>query len=390
MSRVVIVLLFTLLSAPVLAHKPSDAYLTLERDGDALSGRFDLALRDLDNALTLDANGDGEITWGEVRAKHATIAAYALKHVAVASGGARCTLSVTDHALDMHTDGTYAVLTLAGRCPQTGPTLVVDYHVFFDIDPQHRGLLNFVERGRSRSVVFSADRPLWVVGGDAAGPLRQFVTYVHEGIWHIWLGFDHILFLVSLLLPAVLVRRDGAWRPAGSFRAAFIDVAKVVTAFTLAHSITLSLAALGIVALPSRWVESAIALSVVLAALNNLFPVVANGRWIAAFGFGLLHGFGFASALSDLGLPTGSLALSLAGFNVGVELGQLAIVAVFLPLAFTMRGTWTYRRVILAGGSAAIAAIAGVWLVERAFDMPLFVMLTAGRWADASIFVFST
>ena len=101
-----------------------------------------------------------------------------------------------------------------------------------------------------------------------------------------------------------------------------------MTAFTLAHSITLSLAALSIVALPSRWVESGIALSVVLAALNNLFPVVANGRWIAAFGFGLLHGFGFAGALQDLGLPTGSLALSLAGFNLGVEAGQLAIVVV--------------------------------------------------------------
>jgi hypothetical protein len=229
-----------------------------------------------------------------------------------------------------------------------------------------------------------------VVGGDAAGPLRQFATYIHEGIWHIWLGFDHILFLVSLLLPAVLVLRDGTWRPARSFRAAFIDVAKVVTAFTLAHSITLSLAALGLVSLPSRWVESAIALSVVLAALNNLFPIVANGRWIAAFGFGLLHGFGFASALSDLGLPAGSLALSLAGFNIGVELGQLAIVAAFLPLAYAMRGTWTYRRVILAGGSAAIAAIAGVWLVERAFDVPLFAILDAGRIADASRSLFST
>jgi hypothetical protein len=379
-----------LLSAPAHAHKPSDAYLTLERSGGALSGRFDLALRDLDNALTLDANGDGEITWGEVRAKHAAIAAYALERVTVASSGERCTVSVTDHALDTHTDGTYAVLMLAGSCPQPGPTIAVDYRVFLDIDPQHRGLLNFVEQGQSRSVVFSADRPQWVVGGDAAGPLRQFATYVHEGIWHIWLGFDHILFLVSLLLPAVLVHRDGAWRQAGTFRGAFIDVAKVVTAFTLAHSITLSLAALGIVSLPSRWVESAIALSVVLAAVNNLLPVVANGRWIAAFGFGLLHGLGFAGALRDLGLPTSSLALSLAGFNIGVELGQLAIVGAFLPLAYAIRDTWTYRRVILAGGSAAIAAIALVWLVERAFDVPLFAMLAAGRWADASRFAIST
>jgi len=152
-----------------------------------------------------------------------------------------------------------------------------------------------------------------------------------------------------------------------------------VTAFTVAHSITLTLAALSIVALPSRWVESGIALSVVLAALNNLFPIVANGRWMAAFGFGLLHGFGFAGALQDLGLPTGSLALSLAAFNLGVESGQLAIVLVFLPLAFALRSTWTYRRLVFAGGSVAIAAIASVWLVERAFDVPLLDALAAVR-----------
>jgi hypothetical protein len=217
-----------------------------------------------------------------------------------------------------------------------------------------------------------------VVGGDMGGPLTQFAAYVHEGVWHIWLGFDHILFLVSLLLPAVLIRRDGRWKGAASFQDAFWDVARIVTAFTLAHSITLTLAALGIVSLPSRWVESAIALSVVLAALNNVVPVVARGRWIAAFAFGLLHGFGFAGALADLGLPAGSLALSLAGFNVGVELGQLAIVAAFLPLAFALRSTWAYRRVVLAGGSAVIVAIAGVWLIERAFDLPLFVARAAG------------
>src|SRR6202008_1939697 len=131
-------------------------------------------------------------------------------------------LTVTEHALDLHTDGTYAVLTFAGRCPQSGATLAVDYRMFFDIDPQHRGLVNFVEQGQSRSFVFSADRSHWVVGGDSAGALRQFATYVHEGIWHIWLGFDHILFLVSLLLPAVLVRRDGQWLPTASFRGAFV------------------------------------------------------------------------------------------------------------------------------------------------------------------------
>ncbi len=155
----------------------------------------------------------------------------------------------------------------------------------------------------------------------------------------------------------------------GSFRSAFIDVAKIVTAFTIAHSITLTLAVIGVVALPSRLVESAIALSVVLAAANNLWPVVRHGRVLAAFGFGLIHGFGFAGALGELGLPDDALALSLASFNVGVELGQLAVVAVFLPLAFALRATSAYRSVVLKAGSAAIVLIATLWFVERAFDI---------------------
>jgi hypothetical protein len=358
----------TLLAPAASAHKPSDAYLTIARDAAVVTGQWDIALRDLEGAIGLDANGDGDITWGEVRARKQAIAGYALSRLSVSSGGQPCTIDVTDQAIDRHTDGAYAVLMLDGSCRQPGPA-TIEYRLLFDIDPQHRGLLNYVENGTSRSIIFAAEAPRQVVGGDSVGALGQFAAYVHEGIWHIWLGYDHILFLVSLLLPAVLVRRDSEWRPASSFRSSFVDVAKVVTAFTIAHSITLSLAALGVVALPSRLVESAIALSVVLAALNNLFPVVAGGRWIAAFAFGLIHGFGFAGALQDLGLPANSLVLSLFGFNVGVELGQLVIVAAFLPLAFALRATWSYRRVVLGGGSVAIMAIAGIWLVERAFDL---------------------
>ncbi len=306
------------------------------------------------------------------------LATLAMQRLGLSSGGEICALRATGLEIDSHTDGAYAVLHLSAHCPGAGPTVAVAYSLLFDLDPQHRGLLNFVEDGESRSVVFSVDRPRQVLGGNTGGPLAQFAAYVHEGLWHIWLGFDHILFLLSLLLPAVLVRRDGKWSAVNDFRGAFWDVAKIVTAFTLAHSITLTLAALGVVSLPSRWVESAIALSVVLAALNNVFPVVNRGRWMAAFAFGLLHGFGFAGALADLGLPAGSLALSLAGFNIGVELGQLAIVALFLPAAFALRTTWAYRRVVLAGGSAIIASIAGVWLVERAFDVALFAALAAG------------
>ena len=160
--------------------------------------------------------------------------------------------------------------------------------------------------------------------------------------------------------------------PTERFRYSFWDVFKVATSFTVAHSITLSLAALSVIVLPSRLVESTIALSVVLAALNNIWPLVHGRRWAVAFGFGLIHGFGFASVLADLGLPREVLLLALVGFNVGVELGQLAIISVFLPLAYAMRGSWAYRRVVFVGGSAVIALTATLWLVERAFDVKLY------------------
>jgi hypothetical protein len=123
--------------------------------------------------------------------------------------------------------------------------------------------------------------------------------------------------------------------------------------------------------LPSRWVESAIAASVVLAALNNLWPLVDRRRWLAAFGFGLVHGLGFASVLADLGLPQGTLAVALVGFNLGVECGQLVIVALFLPLAYSLRASRFYRRTVMMGGSLAIAGIAGIWLAERLFGFKL-------------------
>jgi hypothetical protein len=362
--------LLLLLSLPVLAHKASDSYLVLDIKGSEVSGQWDIALRDIDFALGLDRDGNGEITWGELRARHADIAAWALGRLALQRGGT-CTLQVADHLVDAHTDGAYAVLQLTGACPAASGDLKLHYRLLFELDALHRGLLRLSLDGRPQTAVLSPQRAeqIFVAGG--ASRLAQFGQYLVEGIWHIWIGFDHILFLLSLLLPAVLVHEAGRWRGVARFGEALREVLWVVTAFTVAHSITLSLAALGLVSLPSRLVESAIAASVVLAAANNLKPLVEHRRWMVAFGFGLIHGFGFASVLAELGLPQETLVLSLLGFNLGVETGQLAIVAVFLPLAYYLRATGFYRRGVFAGGSLITLAIALIWLVERAFDLKL-------------------
>ena len=362
--------LLLLLSLPVLAHKASDSYLVLDIKGKDVSGQWDIALRDIDFALGLDRDGNGEITWGELRARHADIAAWALASLSVQRGGG-CKLEVAEHLVDAHTDGAYAVLRLAGECPAASGDLQLDYRLLFDLDALHRGLLRLSLDGTTQTAVLSPQRAEQKFAAGETSRLAAFGQYLVEGIWHIWIGFDHILFLLSLLLPAVLVHEAKRWRGVANFRQALVEVLWVVTAFTVAHSITLSLAALGLISLPSRLVESAIAASVVLAAANNLKPLVEQRRWMVAFGFGLIHGFGFASVLAELGLPQETLVLSLLGFNLGVEIGQLAIVAVFLPVAYALRATPFYRRVVFVGGSLATLTIALIWFAERAFDLKL-------------------
>jgi hypothetical protein len=371
MPRCVLALLLSLWAAAAQAHKPSDSYLMLSVQGQRVAGQWDIALRDLDFAIGLDADGNGEITWGEAKTKHAEIAAYALARVAISAGGAPCPTTATEHLIDRHSDGGYAVLRFAADCPREPAELGVAYRLLFDLDRQHKGLLRLEARGDTRTAIFGPDNPRQVF--DLARPSlgQQLLDYLTAGVEHIWTGYDHILFLLSLLLPAVLVPCGREWRPTDGVRAALADVLRIVTAFTLAHSITLSLAALQVVAVPARISESVIALSVVLAAVNNLRPAVRRGRWIVAFCFGLAHGFGFASVLTDLGLHRGALATALIGFNLGVEAGQIAIVGAFLPLAYLLRDTRFYRRVVLAGGSGAIAALAALWFVERAFDLSL-------------------
>jgi hypothetical protein len=357
------------------AHKASDSYLVLNINGQEVSGQWDIALRDIDFAIGLDANGDADITWGEVRARHADIAAWALGRLSLERGG-NCPLNAVEHLIDDHTDGAYAVLRFSGTCPSSAKPLALNYRLLFDIDQLHRGLLRLNLDGVSHTSVLGPNSGVVPFEAGRTSRLTQFTQYLVEGVWHIWIGFDHILFLLSLLLPAVLVssvlaNKARYWNGVPSFRVAFSEVLWVVTAFTLAHSITLSLAALQISELPSRLVESCIAASVVLAAANNLWPLVERRRWLVAFSFGLIHGFGFASVLTELGLPKEALVLSLLGFNLGVEIGQLAIVAVFLPAAYLVRNTALYRKGIFVGGSVLTMLVALVWLAERVFSLKL-------------------
>jgi hydrogenase/urease accessory protein HupE len=359
------------------AHKPSDSYLTLHVDGAAVTGHWDIALRDLDSALDLDRNRDNRIDWGEVRTRLGDIDAYAMSRLKLGVDAGPCPLAATNHLIDRHSDGAYAVMMLSATCPGKIDTLTVDYSLLFDIDAQHRGLLKLetvttaADEPRVVTAVFPSDHRRQAFASGGVSAWKQLGSFVGDGVGHIASGFDHILFLVALLLPAALGRRGRTWFAVPGLSVALWNVAKTVTAFTVAHSITLSLATLQVVQLPSRLTESMIALSVLVTAIDNLVPILPPKRWVVAFLFGLMHGFGFASVLVDLNLPRSALALSLFGFNVGVEIGQLILVALLVPLAYLAREKRFYKLAALDGGSLVIAVVAFGWLIERSFNLKL-------------------
>lgn len=368
--RALLAALLLLAADAAQAHRPSDAFLTLAVDGPAVRGQWEIALRDLEALAPLDTDGDRALTWGELRAAQAPLAQALTRALALEGDGQPCAIGVGDVLVHQRLDGPYAWFPLEARCAAPPATLALRYDLLFDTDPTHRGIVVLAAGVHSHGAVLAPDQAAVRFVLAAPSRARLFGDYLREGVHHIWIGLDHVLFLVALLLPCVLLRDRGAWRAAPALAPVLWEVARVVTAFTLAHSVTLTLAALGLLRLPAALTESVIALSVVLVALNNLWPLVTHMRWAAALLFGLVHGFGFASVLGELGLPDGSRLLALAAFNLGVELGQLAIVLLAVPLAFALRHGALYRRGLLPVGSLAVAALAAGWFAQRSGLLP--------------------
>jgi len=221
--------------------------------------------------------------------------------------------------------------------------LGADYHTLARIDGP----------GQATQFAFTPETRETRVGLDAApAGGRGWASFLLLGVEHILSGWDHLLFLLGLLL------RGGGW----------LSLARIITAFTLAHSVTLALAVLDVVVLSDRLVEAVIALSIAFVAAENLFltPVVSR-RWLVSFCFGLVHGFGFSSALRELGLPADGLLLSLFGFNAGVELGQALVVAVALPALMLVRAATRWQQRVIWSSSLAILLVGVILFVERAF-----------------------
>jgi len=365
-----VLLLALAVSGRAQAHATSTSYLVAETPPAAESGTstdvdvyWGLSVAQTSWALSLDEGGDGLITWGEIESRREEIAAFAAHHLTVARAGSPCSLTFQDLKLATYADEPHLSLAFLAKCPTTG-ALELQADAFFEDDATQRTLVDVSTPAGQFTSVLSADAPRWVEP-PAPSALATFFTFVGQGLWHVWIGYDHLAFLLLLLLPGVLRSAGDQWEGTRTFRDTARDLLWIVTAFTVAHSITLGLAATGAVHVPVRPIEIAIAASIVIAGILNLFPRAARARMALAFGFGLVHGFGFANALAELGTGGMRLLPTLAGFNVGVELAQISLVVLVLPFLFRARNSSFYAGRFMPLTSIVAALAGAAWLVAR-------------------------
>ena len=306
--------------------------------------------QDLDTALgtaIVDTETD-EVQADKLAAAAQRVIAYMIAGASVRTGDGAACEAVPD-APTADSDG--VILWVGWRCPDG---VAIDYHNTLFLEDEPLAIQNvLVLRGDDMAPsVMTGEHTTLRLTDPPPSALTVIGRYIVSGVEHIWIGYDHIAFLIALLLWARQL-----W-----------PVVKVVTAFTIAHSITLALAVLDIVSIPGNIVEPLIALSIVWVAAENFFSENVGRRWKVTFALGLVHGFGFAGVLRDFGLPPDALGLALASFNIGVEIGQVAIVAVAVPILLgvdRLMNVATRSRALVVSLSLVIAAMGLYWLADR-------------------------
>lgn len=354
---VAIVLLFAYVGA--FAHTSGSSFLALRMQSDStVHAEWDFDIRDLHQSLLLDEDGDGALTWAEILAARPAIESLVLARTKLSSAGGVCTATSTDvPAIAEHGDGPYLRFIATFSC--SPGSLALDHSGWVAFDPGHRALLEFQDTdGQRAQAIIGGAVARWHANESRAAHLVRFLV---EGMRHLITGYDHLAFLGVLLL-ALARRRPSA--ESSSLPQMLKRAFAVITAFTLAHSLTLALASIGYVRLPSQPVEVAIALSVMIAALLNISRGAAAHGWKLAFAFGLVHGLGFAGALAELASGRIDL-LALAAFNVGIETAQVAIAAAAVPLIWYLFRGLRSERVGVPLASVSVACVAAVWVGSR-------------------------
>lgn len=354
--------LLTLFCSTAFSHSFSDSFLTIEPTESALKSTWHVSIQDLELAIGLDINQDGAITWRELNSRKPQIEAYAFSQISYNRADAPCDHRNGELLVDDKASTPFAVLQFVSTC-QAGTAedpLAVNYRPMFERDPQHRGFIKLAQSDAPPLIARAEDTQVSFARTTTTSLIA--FNYVKEGVWHIWTGIDHILFVLTLLL-GVLAGRVAIKNPSSQW----MEALKIVTAFTISHSATLALGAYEIVRIPSAWVEILIAASIAVAALANFNPRLDAYRITIAFVFGLIHGLGFAGVLTNIDLTGSPFVIALLSFNIGVEFGQVVIVAWLLIAIQYIRlpANIINRAQPTKIGSGALAIVGIGWTVSR-------------------------
>ncbi len=367
---------------PAGAHTGDQSYVYLDVGENTLGGRVEFPFADLRKVFGMKLPEDESAALAELEAKGDELRAFAEEHLAIGLAGVD--LPTTFEGIEL-LEGEewveYAVLPftvdLGGATPPRN--IDVTFDPFFDEIPGRDGLLlignnwgaGVIENGDEVLVAFDGNTRSRTIDLGEQSWWRSMGASIELGLDHIRTGPDHIFFVLVLLLPSVLVFSRGSWEPSGSFGSGLWRVLKIATMFTVAHSITFSLAGLGILPLPpSKLVEAIIAASIAAAALHNLRPIAPNKEWAIAFAFGLFHGLGFASLVADLDVSRSTQLISLLGRNIGIEIGQVIVIVLMFPALHLARRTRLYKPAFTIT-SVLLAVVSLGWMIERLAEVEL-------------------
>lgn len=352
-------------SPPAFAHAASTSFVILRipQDEGPVAVRWDLSLHDIVWVVFVDADFDGNVSWQEVQDAKPALTHAVLAQMSMQRGSAPCALGIQDFALATRSEQNYLSVSLQADCRKPGP-VTLGGTLFMSGDASQRVLISATRGEKQFAGVLKPGEPSWSEPVHASA-WASFARFIGEGVWHVLIGYDHIAFVLLLLLPSVMRPVDGKWHGAAGLGQVTRDLVTIITAFTIAHSITLALAVTGTVELPTQPIEVAIAASIAVAGGLNLLPRLSKLRLPMAFGFGFVHGFGFANVLGEIDAAGNSMLPLLAGFNAGVEFAQLGIVALVLPVIYSMRATRWYAGAVLPLGSCALGMAGVVWLFQR-------------------------
>lgn len=359
------------------AHASRENYVWVNVEKDHVSGRFEINKKDLEEKLGIDLGGPEGSVQDRIVATAPDVQAFIRDNFSLAYNGEEKVIQFLESGL-INEQGRFAQYHYRVDGVPENDLVLVRNTIFLSKehlrdDPLHRSLV-LVDHNEYRGLDFGNENTALVFSPqlqeaelNVADPpdILFWKNFFRQGLLHIWIGLDHMLFLFVLLLTAVLMRREGVWEAAPRFTDAFINALKIIVILGVSHSIALVLAVFGVVDIPSAPVEAIIALSIAVIALNNVFYFFKSYTWLVIFVFGLVHGLGFAGALGDLQFRSVDIKKVLLLFNAGVEVGQVVVIFLLLPVLFYLRKYRAYRQIAMPVLSLAAVVISSYWVGSR-------------------------